>query len=291
MVSITLQAPAKINLYLHVVGRRPDGYHELVTRMQKLDLCDRIMISIDATPGIRFTCDDRELPAGDDNLAFRAARRLLEKAGMSQDTGVSLHLEKHIPVAAGLGGGSSDAGTVLKGLNRLLGDVCSERELLSIAEGLGADVPFFTVDASSVVATGIGEKMKPTAPIEGYRVLLVNPGISVPTRWVFENLALTKIEKKSKLRGFLDTGDGFALDQMCNDLESTTVSRYPVVAEIKRQLLEQGADAALMSGSGATVFGLFATDDYSEEKEIRLIRRFSSVFGRRVFAARPYAGV
>lgn len=291
MASITLQAPAKINLYLRVLGRRADGYHELVTRMQKLDLCDRIEMTVDETPGIRFTCDAPDLPVGDDNLAARAARCLLESAALLESVGVTIHLEKNIPAAAGLGGGSSDAGTVLKGLNRLLGDVCSERELLKLAVGLGADVPFFTIDAGSVVATGIGEKMKPAAAIEGYRVLLVNPGISVPTRWVFENLALTKKEKNSKLTGFLDTGDSFALDQMHNDLESTTVSRYPVVAEIKRQLLEQGADAAMMSGSGATVFGLFNTGDYSEEKELRLIRRFTSVYGRRVFAARPYAGV
>ena len=291
MATITLQAPAKINLYLHVVGRRPDGYHELVTRMQKLDLCDRLDLSIDDIPGIRFTCDDPDLPTGDENLAVRAARLLFDRTGLHDKFGATIHLEKKIPAAAGLGGGSSDAGTVLKGLNRLLGEPCSERELLNLAVGLGADVPFFTIDAGNVIATGIGEKMRLVASIDEYRVLLVNPGISVPTRWVFENLALTKNQKNSKLEGFLNTGDSFTLDQMHNDLEFTTVSRYPVVAEIRRMLLEQGADAAMMSGSGATVFGLFNTEGCSEERENCLVRRFSSVYGKRVYATRSYAGV
>jgi 4-diphosphocytidyl-2-C-methyl-D-erythritol kinase len=249
------------------------------------------VVSADERPGIRFTCDDPVLPVGDDNLAVRAARYLLEKADLSENVGVTLHLAKKIPTAAGLGGGSSDAGTVLKGLNRLLGNVCNEGELLDLAVRLGADVPFFAVDAGCVVATGIGEKMEQAVPMQGFWVLLVNPGISVPTRWVFENLALTKNEKKSKMRGFLGTGARFALDQMHNDLESTTISRYPVVAEIKRQLLAQGADAAMMSGSGATVFGLFNTGTYTKDKENRLLRRFRSVYGRRVFSARPCAGV
>ena len=289
---ISLQAPAKINLYLHVLGRRADGYHELVTRMQKLELCDLIRMSVEDAPGIRFTCDDPDLPVDSGNLAVRAVQGLLERVGLRDTVGVTLHLEKKIPVAAGLGGGSSDAGTVLKGLNGLLGEPCSRQDLLMLAAELGADVPFFTVDSQSVVAVGIGEKMQPAAVLRGYWVLLVNPGISVSTRWVFQNLALTKTEKNSKLRGFLDAGDEeFALAQMHNDLEPVTISRYPVVAEIKRLLLDQGAVAAMMSGSGATVFGLFNEGDYSEEKQNRLIGRLQSVYGRRVFATRPCAGV
>ena len=287
----TLYAPAKINMYLHILGRRPDGYHDLVTRMQKLDLCDCIKMSLTDDPGVEFRCDDQQLPTGQDNLAVMAAQRILEALGKNRSCGVSINLEKKIPVAAGLGGGSSDAGTVLKGINNLLGNPFSRQELIDLGKEVGADVPFFTVDTGSVIAEGIGERLEMVPDIEGYWVLLVNPGISVSTQWVFENYALTKSNKNFKLKGFRGCDiKQFSPDQMHNDLESVTISHYPVVGSIKKTLLELGAVAAMMSGSGPTVYGLFNSDSYSEEKKHNLIERLTKVYGKRVYFARTCAG-
>ena len=286
---ITCKSPAKINLYLHVLRKRPDGYHDLATRMQKIDLCDTISLALREEPGVDLDCTDPELPMGEENLAVRAALKLLDYQRKRRQIGVSIRLEKKIPSSAGLGGGSSDAGTVLKMLNRLLGQPCSTEELVQIAAEIGADVPFFATELTSVAATGIGEKMEPVPDLAEYLIILVNPGISVSTRWAFQNLTLTKKDKKFKLESFLDScRDGFSLDQMHNDLEVPVISRYPVIGEIRQALLEAGAEKAMMSGSGSTVFGLFG--DIKQDDRDRLIERLSLVYGERVYVTRACAG-
>jgi len=288
---ITLRAPAKVNLSLHILGKRSDGYHEIVTRMQKIDLCDTITIEPTEKSGLVFECDDKLLPVGETNLAVRAARLFYSAAQVSGRKGVSVRLEKKIPIAAGLGGGSSDAGSVLKGLNHYHKFPLSEEELIRLAREIGSDVPFFAADSTATIATGRGECLAKVSDSDGYWYLLVNPGIAVSTKWVFDNYALTSEEKESKLRGSqVGSPRCFSLEDMHNDLEPVTVKHYPVVGEIKKSLLEAGADGAMMSGSGPTVFGLFTRNKYQKGSLNKLVERFYELYDGRVWLIRAYTG-
>ncbi|HER63695.1 MAG TPA: 4-(cytidine 5'-diphospho)-2-C-methyl-D-erythritol kinase [Desulfobacteraceae bacterium] len=271
---VSRPAPAKVNLYLKVTGRRKDGYHYLFTLMQKITLFDRV--DLERIPmGIQLRCPDSDLPPDETNLAFRAARIFLERMKnrvKEGGTGVAITLRKSIPVAAGLGGGSSDAAAVLRGLDELFATACRESELHDMGALLGADVPFFVDERPVAWATGIGENLHPAVPLSGYRILVVNPGYSVSTRWVYEKFALTVGQNINNLRNFdIPEADGGALagfsrrairpDEMCNDLEQVTSSHYREIDQLKRRLVNSGAVAAMMSGSGPTVFGLFQASE------------------------------
>nr|WP_139800626.1 4-(cytidine 5'-diphospho)-2-C-methyl-D-erythritol kinase [Geothermobacter hydrogeniphilus] len=259
----TFRAAAKINLCLHVLGRRSDGYHELAMLMQQVGLYDRVAISLCDRPGVEVICPGLDLGSGEENIAARAARMVLERARV--DCGVVITIEKQIPVAAGLGGGSADAAAVLQGLNQMLKVGLSVPEMMSLGVRLGADVPFFLL-GSAAWATGIGERLRPVADLPRVWYLLVNPNIPVSTAWVFQNLGLTSPGQTAKLREFpRDTGDLVRLFH--NDLEAVTCRRFPVVVEMKQKLLSAGALGALMSGSGATVFGLFDSESAAREAE------------------------
>ena len=263
---LALWAPAKINLYLRITGLRPDGYHTLDTLMQKIDLRDQLVLQA-TSGGVSLRCPGSDLPEEDGNLVFRAAELFLATFGSRCDRpepGVAITLTKHIPVAAGLGGGSSDAAVTLAGLDALFACHCTGAELAELGLRLGADVPFFLSDAPAAVATGIGEVLQPMPSLSGYTVLLVNPGFPVSTRWAYQTFALTKKEEESNLTRFEKASESsgrlrpelpHGLD---NDLEAVTVGRYPEIGQLKNELLTRGAVASLMSGSGPTVFGLFA---------------------------------
>ncbi len=266
MQNIKVTAPAKINLNLHVIGRRPDGYHELDSLMARLELADTLTIARRREKGIVVRCPDSDLPENEDNIVWRAARVILE--ALHRDDGVSITIRKRIPVAAGLGGGSSDAAAVLLGVNRLLGDRLSRQWLLEAAAGIGADVPFFVSGLAAARATGIGEKLAPVHLPEQYRVVLVNPGFAVSTRWVFEKFALT-LPDNPYILGRKKNGAASDASQprtlhFHNDLEAVTCRKYPELTEIKENILRCGAFAALMSGSGPTVFGLFRRQEEAE---------------------------
>ncbi len=288
---IRLHAPAKINLFLHVSGRRPDGYHDLVTWMQKLDLCDIISLETGEGAGIEFFCDD-PLLAGEENLAVKAAEAFFSAMGEGQPVKLKIYLEKKIPVAAGLGGGSSDAGTVLRGLNRLFELPFSETGLIELARPLGADVPFFVVEHNAVIAHGTGDLMSPVDSLEDCTFVLVNPGFFVSTRWVFENLSLTSAEKKYTFPGFQKQKLGsLSLSAMCNDLEKVTAVRFPEIDLMKQRLLELGASKVLMSGSGPTVFGVFPDIEGAGEFCFgSVVSDLCERFGDKVFLARATAG-
>lgn len=295
MVSTTplqLKAPAKVNLTLKVLGKREDGYHELETWMQKISLHDTIKLQVTETPGIEFLCASKEVPCDSTNLVWKAAEAVLKHSGLQDTYGVHIELEKKIPVAAGLGGGSSDAGTVLKGLNLLLGSKIPQAELLGIALSLGADVPFFTVDYQAVLARGVGEKMVEVASLPDLGMILVNPGIAVSTKWVFENFVLTEGSEKSNLSPFSEADSKtLRLDSMQNDLEKVTEAKYPIIAEIKSSLLEAGAKQVLMSGSGPTVFGIFPDSNKKCCIEIEdAVNTMRLRFGNKTYKARTSAG-
>jgi len=258
--SLKLSAPAKINLSLRVLERRPDGYHNLDTVMQKLDLCDFVTLSIVDEPGVVLHCPDSDLPEDCSNIVFRAATAFLAPCA-AEGVGVHITLEKRIPVAAGLGGGSSDAGAVILGLNRLLKTDFSIAELIGIARPLGADVPFFVTSHGAVRAEGIGDLMTPVPSLTGCTILLANPGFSVPTRWVYEKYALTTAGKDSKISNFSEKIERTFPSAGVNDLEQVTLFSHPEIEILKHDLLALGASSVLMSGSGPTVFGVFPVGD------------------------------
>ncbi len=290
--TLILRAPAKINLFLRVTGRRADGYHTLDTLMQKVALFDRLELR-PVEQGIRLHCPDSDLPEDDANLVFRAADLFLSSAGPRRagpQRGVEVTLFKSIPIAAGLGGGSSDAATVLKGMNRLFHAGYTEQELAEMGLALGADVPFFVSRLAAARATGIGEVLAPAPALRGYLVLLVNPGFAVSTRWVYETLALTSEEKEFNLDSSRnDDGPGLSVPAgdrgidpagMINDLEPVTVSRHGEIGTIRQELLDCGAEGAMMSGSGPTVFALFPGQQAERARQClrRLGRRYDHVF-------------
>lgn len=275
----TVYAPAKINLCLHVLGRRSDGYHEVAMLMQRIGLYDRLKITLEEQAGVRVRCEGLDLTPGEENIASRAARRMVELAGYRG--GATIELEKQIPVAAGLGGGSSDAAAVIMALNEMLG-LDLGRELLMVEGGrLGADVPFF-IFQDPAWATGIGDVLEKVEGLPPVWYVLVNPGIAVSTAWVYQNLGLTSKGGAARLPRFSGTAEGLA-SLLHNDLERVTVSRYPVVEEIKSRLLNRGAAGALMSGSGPTVFGVFA----EEASARRAAKDLSAEAGWKAFVVQP----
>ncbi len=287
--TLVVQAPAKVNLSLRILGKRSDGYHELDTVMQKLNLADTLTLRRLETPGIQLSCLASDLPEDDSNLVWQAAAAFFKETGIAQECGVSIILEKKIPVAAGLGGGSSDAGSVLTGLNRLFQTGLAEKTLLSLGASLGADVPFFVVSHPAVHATGIGDRMTPYDTLSNCSLLLVNPGFSVSTAWVYKNFTLTRADKDSNLS---DSRKNESLNgQICplyNDLESVTIAHYPELRDVKSCMLENGASGALMSGSGPTVFGIFPDQEGSRVSSLHeCAKKLTEKYEGGVFVTRP----
>ncbi|MBI4773553.1 MAG: 4-(cytidine 5'-diphospho)-2-C-methyl-D-erythritol kinase [Deltaproteobacteria bacterium] len=265
---IRLEAPAKINLALHVLGKRPDGYHDLVTVFHRLNLCDELRLVRTHSPGISIRCPEGGAPEGPENLACRAAAVFFERTGVAPELFIELH--KNIPTAAGLGGGSSDAASVLLGLNRLFGERLESESLIELGMDLGADVPFFLWEVAGAVGEGRGDRIRPVSIPEG-TYILVNPGFPVSTAWAYAsldqargNFELTKVQN-APIRQILNHSSFQASALLHNDLEEVTLKRFPVISQIKRTLLNLGCDGALMSGSGPTVFGYFSNRSRAEE--------------------------
>jgi len=254
-------SPAKINLFLHVRGKRPDGYHELFSLMCRINLFDEILLQIGDIHegGVEISCSHPRIPADATNLAHRAATLFQSQLHSAQ--GVKIHLKKHIPVGAGLGGGSSNAASVLLALNSHYGHPFSRQRLMKMGLELGADVPFF-IFQKPAIATGVGEKLEAFEGDLQYHILLLYPGFSVSTAEVYQNLnlGLTK-DKKKPTSNHLRQDRFDPTDHLINDLEQVTALKYPEIGLAKEKLLNLGAVGALMSGSGPTVFGLFDDAD------------------------------
>ncbi|WP_319408166.1 4-(cytidine 5'-diphospho)-2-C-methyl-D-erythritol kinase [uncultured Desulfosarcina sp.] len=263
MEPFRVKAPAKINLFLRITGKRPDGYHELYSLMCPLALYDTLTLSVGGK-GIVVFCDHPGVPEDASNLAARSARLFLETVFADQEPpvhGLTIHINKKIPVGAGLGGGSSDAAAVLKALNDFFGLPLSRRKLMALGKRIGADVPFFILGAPAL-ATGIGDRLEPFPHLTPWTALLVYPNEAVSTAWVYKNLNLRLTKDEKKLSKFHFDGRFFNVDEhLVNDLEPVTERAFPVIKGIKRLLLAHGAAGAMMSGSGSTVFGLFADSE------------------------------
>jgi 4-diphosphocytidyl-2-C-methyl-D-erythritol kinase len=254
--TLVVDAPAKVNLCLHVLGRRADGYHELAMAMQRISLCDRLEISVENGSGVRVSTEGAEIGLGE-NIVTRAAHLYLQASGIEKS--VSILLQKNIPMAAGLGGGSSDAAAVLEALNHLCGRLLPHDVLMELAAQLGADVPFFLFKEPAW-ATGIGTHLEPLPPLPAVWYLLLNPGFSVSTAWVYQSLQLTKGGELANLPRFSAKSVAELVASLHNDLEVVTAGRYPEIGQMKEFLLARGAQGALMSGSGASVFGIFLSE-------------------------------
>ncbi|MFT4144945.1 MAG: 4-(cytidine 5'-diphospho)-2-C-methyl-D-erythritol kinase [Mobilitalea sp.] len=287
MNSITVKAYAKINLGLDVIRKREDGYHDVCMIMQSLDLHDTITISKAPAENISIRTNLSYIPNDQGNLVYKAAASFLNYLSLKE--GLSIKLEKTIPVAAGLAGGSSDAAATLKALNELYDAHLTETELMKIGVKIGADVPY-CIKLGTALSEGIGEVLTPLPPMPSCSILLVKPDISVSTKHVYENLHLsehTLHPNIDTMKAALNNGDLTALTKnMDNLLQTVTIKDYPIITSIKHKMLELGAMTSLMSGSGPTVFGIF--------KDVELAKNALNYFkkhkhyGKQVFLTRPY---
>ena len=266
MKSIELYSHAKINLRLDVLDKRPDGYHEIRTVFLKVSLKDELSINISKSD-IKVACDNQQVPANEGNLAYTAARTILNRYNIKE--GVSIAIKKNIPIASGLGGGSSNAASTLMGINRLFGLEAGTQELMEMGKDIGADVPFF-IFGNTALATGIGEKLKKLELIPELWMLLVTPSIQISTAWAYSNLkmGLTKRPINTTIHNRI-THLSEIITMLSNDLERVAIPRYPIIQTIKKELLNKGAKGSLMSGSGSTVFGIFTSEDEAKEAYTR----------------------
>ena len=265
MDEITLKALAKINLGLDVIRRREDGYHEVCMVMQTIDLYDRLDIARSHEPGIRIQSNLNFLPVNENNLVYKAGKLLMDEFGITD--GVDVKLTKRIPVAAGMAGGSTDAASMLYGMNQIFNLGLSRKALMERGVQIGADVPYCLMRGTAL-AQGIGEKLSQLPPMVKCPVLIAKPAVSVSTKFVYQNLKLdehTKHPDIDALIGAIKRKDFAGIcGNMGNVLESVTIPNYPVIAEIKEKMMEAGAAHAMMSGSGPTVFGLFEDEETAQ---------------------------
>ena len=268
-------APAKINLYLHILGRRPDGYHELETLMAPISLGDTLDIDL-ISSGIEFTCSDTSLADAKDNLATKAARLFLDEFKLT--AGVRIHLEKAVPVGAGLGGGSGDAAAVLLAMRDLTKTNCPDAKLAELAGQLGSDIPFF-IYRTAAICRGRGEIIEPIRLQEKLQGLLVHPGFGVSTPWAYKTYAQNPHPGVA--------GKAFADFTLRNDLEPPAFSKYPWLPTVKSWFQKQPEVLdALMSGSGSSVFALTSSPDATKG----LRARFLAEFGQTLFST-PFSVV
>ncbi len=288
MDKIQLKALAKINLGLDVLRRREDGYHEVKMIMQTISLCDELELRRTRQPGIQVRTNLPYLPTNENNLVYKAAKLLQDEFGVKE--GVSIQLRKKIPVAAGMAGGSSDAAAVLWGMNRMYGLGLSRTALMERGVKLGADVPYCILRGTAL-AEGIGERLTALPPMPKCYLLIVKPGISVSTRFVYENLHANELRPEQHpdvdaMVQALKRKDLKALASgMGNILELVTVPAYPVIEEIRQCILKAGACGALMSGSGPTVFGIFDTQAKAR-KAVQAVR--AAQLARQIYLTVPY---
>jgi len=264
--SIRLRSPAKINLYLRVLDERPDGYHNLQNLMQVISFFDEIEIQLDDEAIVTARCDDPEVPQGDDNIAVRAAESLIEECGIQR--GANITIVKNIPMGAGLGGGSSNAGTVLLGLNRLLGCPADMALLQKVAIGLGSDVPFF-LHGGMAMCTGKGEVIEPFEPLPEFWVVIVYPNLIVSTGSIYNIYKKKCLTLNRRGANLLDTDivkglySSALASVLHNDLEVIVEEVVPEIRIIKEELKASGCEHVMVTGSGSSLFGLCKSRDQS----------------------------
>jgi 4-diphosphocytidyl-2-C-methyl-D-erythritol kinase len=269
---LILKTPAKINLGLQVLSKRQDGFHELETVLQMVALYDELEFLI-SDGNLLLTCDQPEIPENEDNLVMKAASLLRQEFRDKAKGGVKIRLRKTIPAGAGLGGGSGNAALTLLGLNKFWDLGLNYKELIPYASKLGSDIPFFLVSPTAL-GTGRGEKIKEIASPDKISVVIVFPGFSISTPWVYQNLKLELTKKENNisiLQKFLSQSDVSRLgNSLQNHLEPVVLKKFPVIREIKEIMIGLGASGALMSGSGSAVFGIFKDKSLAKKAYLSL---------------------
>lgn len=260
MEKLTIDASAKINLTIDVLFKRPDGYHEIEMIMQTISLKDEVSLKLIPRPVIELTSNCLKLPRDESNLAYKAAKLMIKEYQL--DAGITININKNIPIAAGLAGGSADAAAVIVGINEIFQLNRPKDELMNLGKKIGADVPFCIV-GKTALAQGIGEKLLSLKPLSGFGVLLVKPPYFVSTKEVYSRLDVKTIQKRPDTIAMIEyiklQDIGKIASGLCNVLEEVTLKLYPELDFIKKHLICHGALGSLMSGSGPTVFGLFET--------------------------------
>lgn len=266
MEKIELKAYGKINLGLDVIRKRPDGYHDLDMIMQMVDVCDDIVITKNKTGKIEVKTDTAVLSNGKDNLAYMAAKMLMDEFKIKD--GVNIYINKRIPIAGGMAGGSSDCATTLMGINQLFELGLSKEELMERGVKLGADVPYCVLGGTAI-ARGIGEVLTPLSAPADCHVIIAKPPVSVSTAYVYGHIKPLKITKRPDIEAMAQSIKDGDLKKMAsliyNVMEDVTVGEYPIISEIKQVMLDNGALNSIMSGSGPTVFGLFDDKEKAQQ--------------------------
>ncbi len=266
MDKITIKTYGKINLYLEVIKKRDDGYHELQMVMQSIGLYDRVSLKEREKDEILLYTNSPYIPRDEGNIAVQAANLIKEEYDI--DKGVEITIDKNIPVAAGLAGGSANAAGVLKGLNELWNLNLSQGKLRDLGLRLGADVPFSVMEGSAV-AEGIGERLTPITGLKNTWIVLCKPGISVSTPEVYKELDLTGLEARPLPKEFLTAIENrdlrFISRTMYNALESVTLKKHEAIEGIKKKMMQYNAMGTMMTGSGPTVFGIFKDQDKAKK--------------------------
>ncbi len=256
-MSLRIKSRAKINLSIDVLGKREDQYHLVEMIMQSIDLYDYLNIE-EIKEGIVIESSNKDIPLDESNIIYKGAKLIKDKFNISK--GIKIKLEKNIPVAAGMAGGSSNGGAVLVGLNKLWDLRLNKKELMDLGLNLGADVPFCILGGAAL-AKGIGEKLTPIKGLNNVSILICKPDLFVSTAMVYKALDMSKVKKRPNTKKLLEYLQAEDLDGICNHmanvLESVTENKYPEIKKIKRKMIEYGALGAMMSGSGPTIFGIF----------------------------------
>jgi 4-diphosphocytidyl-2-C-methyl-D-erythritol kinase len=281
-----LRAFAKINIGLHVVGKRPDGYHDIETIFHQINLGDELEM-LQSDEGDVFTSDLPELGSDNSNLCLRAVHVLRDLTGVH--TGVEINLKKRIPIAAGLGGGSADAAAVLKGLKKLWTLDITDEELKTVSATLGSDVPFF-LTGGTAYATGRGERLEPLDVKIPYWILVVTPPVRISTTWAYTNLKIARDAHRVHLPDLLRTSIGhpdLLREKLCNEFEPIVFGAHPEARQIKESLLKAGAEVALMSGSGSSIFGFFSDQKLAEKVAENLSSRNHTSITQPLFKPEP----
>lgn len=274
-----VNAYAKVNLTLDVTGKRPDGYHDILSIMRIVDIFDVVRIELNNKGGIELSTNLDCLPTDHNNIAYKAAEAVLKMTKVSK--GVKIHIHKNIPCGAGMGGGSADGAAVLALINKLLGSMLTPHQLLDIGAKIGADIPFCLM-GGTCVASGIGERLEPVRSKGNIPILVVKPEVSIYTAQMYNVIDTAKIENRpltDEMKSALEKGDikGVA-DLLCNVMEKPAIAQHPVIAAIRDKMVEQGALGAMMTGSGSAVFGIFESDEAVKRASNAFIDEYEDVY-------------
>lgn len=285
MKKITLKSPAKINLTLEVIKKLPNGFHELRTVMMKLpNLFDEITLEFDDNKkGIEIACDSREVPCDENNICWKIAERFFEKTG--RKTGLKIKIKKNIPIAAGLGGGSSNGASVLLALNRYFRNILPAKELIDLASGVGKDIPFFILEDTAAYVSGMGEKVEVIKNFPRLTLVVAKPKGKISTPWAYQELDKILIFRENSGRRNISqkmaksAGSCEAISQLLhNDFDPVAEKKYPVILEIKKTLIHLGAPGTSLSGKGPTVFGIFESKKEALQAGEILRKYYSNIF-------------